>query len=87
MFSDLKVLITLHTVWIARTPIDFAVFSQLKSDLRSRFFTDFQEVLPAVKKAISGNNKEWYNIYQIDETVIYTMEGNIYNVVHNGEYF
>ena len=30
-------------------------------DLRDRRFTDLQEICMAVRKAISGYDKEWYN--------------------------
>ena len=63
-------------------PMDFAVFPQLKSDMRGRRFTDLQEIRMAVRKAISGYSSDWYS--------------DIYNkwvkrhrkcIAHNGEYF
>ena len=62
--------------------MDFAVFPQLKSDMRGRRFTDLQEIRMAVRKAISGYSSDWYS--------------DIYNkwvkrhrkcIAHNGEYF
>lgn len=63
-------------------PMDFAVFPQLKSDLRGRSFSDIEELRMAVRTAVSAYDKSWYS--DIYHNWLQRLRKCI---THGGEYF
>lgn len=63
-------------------PMDYAVFPQLKSELRGRRFADLQQIRMAVRKVIAGYDKTWYS-----DIYYKWVERHRKCIAHNGEYF